>query len=69
MMRRAAFVITTPVLAGAGLSALGPEALGLGPAVLQLSGCAEYVFTGWCGASLVHRNVVRDSSAPLASTA
>ena len=68
--RRFAFVMATPVLAGAGLSlALGAEALGLGLAVLQLSGCAAYVFTGWCAASLVHRRVVRRDPVPGASTA
>jgi len=58
--RRSALVTATPVLGGAGLSfALGAEALGFGLAILQLSGCAAYVFTGRCGRS----------AAPRASTA
>lgn len=68
--RRFAFVMATSVLAGAALSlALGAEALGLGLAALQLAGCATYVVTGWCGASLVHRKLVRRTPAPQLSAA
>lgn len=68
--RRFAFVTATPVLAGAGLFiALGADAVGLALAALQVAGCASYVLTGWCGASLVHRKLVRRTPVPRASVA
>lgn len=68
--RRFAFIMATPVLAGAAVSlALGAEALGLGLAVLQFAGCAAYVFVGWCGASLVYNKLFRRSASPQASPA
>ena len=63
--RRFAFVMATPVLTGAGLSlALGAEAFAFSLAALQLAGCATYVLTGWCGASVVYRKFVRRNSLP-----
>lgn len=68
--RRFAFVIATPVLAGAAVSlALGAEVLGLGLAVLQVAGCTAYVLAGWCGASLVYTKLFRRTPAPQASPA
>jgi hypothetical protein len=68
--RRFAFVMATPVLAGAAVSlASGAEALGLGLGALQMAGCATYVAIGWCGASVVHRKLVRRSPRPQPSAA
>ena len=62
--RRLAFVMATPILAGATLGlALDAEAIGLGLAALQIAGCAAYVFAGWCGASLVYPKRFRRTSA------
>lgn len=58
--RRFAFIMATPVLGGAALAfAVGAPAIGFGLAVLQMSGCAAYVLTGWCGASVVHERLFR----------
>jgi hypothetical protein len=59
-----------PVTAGAAVSlALGAPTFGLGLAAWQLAGCAAYVLTGWCGASLVHEKLFRRNHQPQASPA